>query len=87
MKLLEHANNGQWWNKKVGEANAEQVAAFANEYQKTDAGAWAVVVTEGREWIAASHVRDAVSMTRAEGAMAVWISNGRQAQCVWRAEK
>lgn len=27
MKLLEHANNVQWWNKKVGEANAEQVAA------------------------------------------------------------
>ena len=84
MRLVDHVNNRRWWNKKVGEANAEQVALFAKGYQLTDPGAWAVVVTEGAEWIAASHVRDAVTMTRAAGAKAVWVSDGRSAQCVWR---
>lgn len=86
MKLVDHANNGKWWNKKISEANSRQVAEFAKGYQLVDPGAWAVVVTEGREWIAGSHVRDAVAMTRAEGAVAVWVSDGLFAQCVWRAE-
>lgn len=84
MKIQKHKNNSKLWNKKVGEANAEQVAAFAKEYQKADGAAWCVNVTEGRGWIAANHVRNTFNATRADGAVAVWVSDGHFAQCIWR---
>lgn len=86
MRKLEHRSNSKWWNKKVGQANAEQVAEFAKGYKKEDVGAWAVTVTEGEGWIGATHVRDVLAATRADGAVAVWVSDGRFAQCVWRRE-
>lgn len=86
MRLLKHENNSKWWSKKTGEANAEQVTEFAREYKKEDVGAWAVTITEGEGWIGAGHVRDVMAATRADGAVAVWISDGRFGQVVWRKE-
>ena len=85
MRMIEHKNNTKWWNAKNGEAKAEQVAAFAKAYKKADAGAWAVTVTEGADWVGAAHVRNVVDATRAAGAVCVWVSDGLFAQCVWRA--
>lgn len=86
MRLVDHKNNNAWWQKKINAANAEQVAEFAKGYKLVEPCAWAVVVTEGEGWIGAAHVRDVVTATRADGAVAVWVSDGLFAQCVWRAE-
>lgn len=86
MKLVDHKNNCRWWHKKINHANAEQVAEFAKCYQLVEPGAWAVTVTEGFDWIGAGNISIAVTATRAGGAIAVWISNGLFAQCIWRAE-
>jgi len=87
MRLINHPNNARHWHAKQNEATAAQVAAFAKDYKRGDeASAWAVTVTEGADWIAASHVRDVVDATHAEGAVRVWVSDGVFAQCVWRGE-
>lgn len=83
MKKVDHKNNNPWWQAKQGEATAEQIAAFAKEYKKADAGAWAVTVTEGAEWVGADHVRHVVDATRANGVVTVWVSDGAFAQVVW----
>lgn len=87
MKKVEHKNNNPWWQAKQGEATSEQIAAFAKEYQKADAGAWSVAVTEGADWIGADHIRHVVDHTRADGAVCVWVSDGTFAQVVWRASE
>jgi hypothetical protein len=84
MRLLEHEHNSAWWSLKTGDATAAQVAGFAAEYKKCVPAAWAVAVTEGGDWISADHVRGVVALTRTAGAEAVWVSDGRAAQCVWR---
>lgn len=87
MKKLEHKGNSNWWSKKVGEANAEQVAEFAKQYQRGDgATAWCVTVTEGKDWISAGHIRDVMAVPQIDASLVVWISDGRFAQCVWRRE-
>jgi hypothetical protein len=87
MKKVEHKNNTPWWQAKQGEANAEQIAAFAKVYQKSDAVAWAVTVTEGVDWVGADHIRHVAAAMQAEGAVTVWVSDGLFAQCVWRKGK
>lgn len=87
MKILEHGSNSNWFSKKVGQANAEQVASFAKQYQRGDgATAWCVVVAEGKDWISASHVRDIMAILQLDESLAVWVSDGRFAQCVWLRE-
>lgn len=87
MKKVEHKNNNAWWQAKQGEATAEQIAAFAKVYQKSDAAAWAVTVTEGAAWIGADHIRHVAAAMRADGAVCVWVSDGTFAQVVWRASE
>jgi pyruvate-formate lyase-activating enzyme len=87
MKRIEHKNNNPWWQAKVGDATAEQVAEFAKVYQKAEAGARPVTVTEGVDWVGADHIRRVVDHTRAEGAVCVWVSDGTFAQVVWRASE
>lgn len=84
MKLLEHENNNDRWQAKEGDASAGQIVHFAADYQTVDEKAWAVCVTEGVDWIAADHVRQTGRAMRANGAIAVWVSDGGDAQCVWR---
>ena len=84
MTLKKHKNNEAWWHAKNGEATHEQVAEFARGYQKYSAGAWAVCVAEGADWIAAHPVADVMAHTRGVGAVAVWVSDGHFAKVVWR---
>lgn len=84
MRLLEHENNSAWWQAKEGDAEWRQVARFAFDFQDSDEDAWAVCVTEGVDWIAADHISHTGAAVRAEGAVAVWVSDGSEAQCVWR---
>jgi len=84
MRLIDHTNNNEAWRAKTGEANARQVADFARMYQRHDASAWAAAVTEGEGWVSARHIRDVVGCVRSDGAVAVWVSDGAFAQCVWR---
>lgn len=84
MRIVKHKNNTPWRQAKQGEATAEQIAAVAKTFQKADANAWAVAITEGEDWISADHIRRVVELPRAKGAVAVWVSDGLFAQCVWR---
>lgn len=78
-------NNNNAWHAKNGDATARDVEQFAARYKRSDgATAWCVVVTEGLGWIEARHVRDVMAMTRADGALVVWVSDGMFAQVVWR---
>lgn len=87
MRLIEHKNNTPWWHAKNGEATANQVSEFADVFQRSDASAQMVAVTEGDNWISADHIRHVMAATRAEGAVTVWVSNGVFSQCVWRKSK
>lgn len=88
MRKLEHENNTNWWQNKIGAASSRQIAEFAKQFQRGDgATAWCVAVTEGDWFVGAEHVRNVVDATRANGAVAVWVSDGRFAQCVWRRER
>lgn len=85
MKKMDHINNSTWWQSKIGDASSRQIAEFAKQFQRGDgATAWAVAVTEGEGFVGAEHVRNVVDATRADGAVAVWVSDGQFAQCVWR---
>ena len=85
MRYVQHRNNNNTWHAKDGGATARDVALFAARYKRSDgATAWCFVVTEGLGWVEARHVRDVVHMTRADGALAVWVSDGTFAQVVWR---
>lgn len=84
MRLIEHKNNSAWWSAKNGRAGAEDIAKFAKQYQREDAGAWCVMVREGEDWVEAEHVRALERVMLWEGIEAVWVSDGSNAQCVWR---
>lgn len=84
MRLINHTNNNPRWHAKQGEATAEQVAAFAKEYQKADAWAWAVVVTETADSVWGDHIDHVVDNTKSDSSLVVWVSDGNFAQVVWR---
>lgn len=84
MKLLEHENNNPCWHSKVDIAAISQVIEFARNYQRVDANAWAVVVTEAENWIGAAHVKNLRSEMQIGEFTALWLSDGCSAQCLWR---
>ena len=84
MRLIDHTNNNEAWRAKTGEANARQVADFARMYQRHDASAWAVAVMETYGHVEADHIKNVVAKCVRDGAVAVWVSDGVFAQCVWR---
>ena len=85
MRYLNHKNNKAGWQAKQGDASPAEVAAFAAQYCKIlkDEG-WAVSVMEGAGWIACGHIRSVIAYIRAAGVLSVWISDGTNAQCIWR---
>ncbi len=85
MRSVNNRNNNNAWHAKEGEATARDVEQFAARYMRSSGGtAWCVVVAEGLGWVKARHVRDVMAMTRADGALVVWVSDGTSAQVVWR---
>lgn len=85
MTYLDHPNNNARWQAKEGLSTEGQVINFAEDYQNDfPQYRWAVCVTEGKDWISGDHLSQTGAAIRAAGAIAVWVSDGEHAQCVWR---
>lgn len=71
---------------KEGEASAWDVAKIANYFQMNNAAS-VVCLTEYADKVESDYVRHSLDGQPiiSPGAIAVWVSDGKHAQCVWRA--